>query len=476
MLLILLSRNCGIIGGDITSRSYAEREVEHRGVTFPAPDNENSCKNQFIIVHKRIDALQEECTLFNRDVGRRLDDCESATHDLSGKLLGGLSDMNTRFSELTIDDMFVKMLQQGVESTRSNLEEFKKVYMSFREKAFAPLLGNVDANNLCVNELVKDVTSTRGDVRSLTQKVQKLNQTLSLLEKGTDSGFSKLGPDVSNPQTKSLGFDDSCLEGVSPGSQRRGSLGTDRTNASHNITQTIDTLRDSISNLENRVIHVETQCRQSVARAENTSDDVCCSACARVADGLSMNIRNVNTLYNALLSTGLLTDKVSGDLITNFRDGRQVVGPLFSTPSEPKGKNGIISFASPINIHPRGNSMGANKTIGNLRVDETLSETNDMGVNKKVYEEQLKLSPVFNGEDTSKFRPWIKRIKKSVNSGFYNPHRVCHLKAEGAIESFISKHLHEDWDSLKAKLRTCFSDLRTTQDCVKAVHGCKQGK
>ena len=63
----------------------------------------------------------------------------------------------------------------------------------------------------------------------------------------------------------------------------------------------------------------------------------------------------------------------------------------------------------------------------------------------------------------------------SVNSGFYNPHRICHMKAEGAIESFISKHLHEDWDSLKTKLRTCFSDLHMTQDCVKAVHGCKQG-
>ena len=120
--------------------------------------------------------------------------------------------------------------------------------------------------------------------------------------------------------------------------------------------------------------------------------------------------------------------------------------------------------------------MGMNRTIRNLRVDETLSETNDMGVNKKVYKEQLKLTPVFNGEDTSKFRPWIKRIEKSVNSGFYNPHRVCHLKAEGAVESFISKHLHEDWDSLKAKLRIRFSDLRTTQDCVKAVRGCKQGK
>ena len=114
--------------------------------------------------------------------------------------------------------------------------------MSFDEKAFAPLLGNVDANNLCVNELVKDLTSMRGDVRSLTQKVHKMSQTLSLLEKGMDSGFPKLKPDVSSPQTKMLGFDDSCLEGEHPGSRRWGSFGTDGTEASHNITQTIDTL------------------------------------------------------------------------------------------------------------------------------------------------------------------------------------------------------------------------------------------
>ena len=119
--------------------------------------------------------------------------------------------------------------------------------------------------------------------------------------------------------------------------------------------------------------------------------------------------------------------------------------------------------------------MNSMKNVGDLKVDDTLNDTNDMGVNRKVYEEQLKLIPVFNGEDTSKFRCWIKSIEESVNPRFYNPHRICHMKAEGAIESFISKHLHEDWDSLKAKLRTCFSDLHTTQDCVKAVYGCKQG-
>ena len=122
------------------------------------------------------------------------------------------------------------------------MEEFKKVYTSFREKAFAPLLGNVDANNLCVNELVKDVTSMKGDVRSLTQKVHKMSQTLSLLEKGTDSGFPKSQPDVSSPQTKMLGFDDSCHEGEHSRSQKWGFLSTDGTDASQDITQTIDTL------------------------------------------------------------------------------------------------------------------------------------------------------------------------------------------------------------------------------------------
>ena len=53
-------------GGDIASQSYAECEVDHRGVTFSTPDNENVCKNQFIIVHKHVDTLQEEFTQVNR--------------------------------------------------------------------------------------------------------------------------------------------------------------------------------------------------------------------------------------------------------------------------------------------------------------------------------------------------------------------------------------------------------------------------
>ena len=80
-------------------------------MTFSTPDNENVCKNQFIIVHKCVDALQEEFTQVNHDVGQHLDHCENANHNLSRKLFEGFNDFDTKFSELTIDDMFVKMLQ-----------------------------------------------------------------------------------------------------------------------------------------------------------------------------------------------------------------------------------------------------------------------------------------------------------------------------------------------------------------------------
>ena len=182
--------------------------------------------------------------------------------------------------------------------------------------------------------------------------------------------------------------------------------------------------------------NIETQCRQFAARTGKMDDDMCCDACAKVADSLTMNTKNINTLYTALVSEGLLTEKIGENLITNFQNGWQVVGPLFSTPvSGNKGKNGVIPFVSPMGMHSHSALMNSTKNIGDLKVDETSNETNDMGVNRKVYEEQLKLIPVFNGEDTSKFRHWIKSIKISVNSGFYNPHRICHMKAEGAIES-----------------------------------------
>ena len=178
----------------------------------------------------------------NHDVGQCLDQYENANDDLCERLTMGLKDIDTKFSELMIDDMFVKMLQQGVENTQTDLEEFKNVYSSFREKAFTPLLGNVDTNSLCFNELGKDVTTIQEDVWSLTLKVHKMSQTLSSLEKSMNSEFPKLKPDEGNFQMKVLGFNDSCQEGEYSRLQGWGSPGKDRPGVSQNMARTVDTL------------------------------------------------------------------------------------------------------------------------------------------------------------------------------------------------------------------------------------------
>ena len=98
----------------------------------------------------------------------------------------GFQDIDTKLSELLIEDMFIKDLQQNVESIQKNLNEFKTVYTSFQENSFIPLMGNVDANNICLNELSKDVMNVQENVWSITQKVHKMGQTMSSFEKSLD--------------------------------------------------------------------------------------------------------------------------------------------------------------------------------------------------------------------------------------------------------------------------------------------------
>ena len=67
------------------------------------------------------------------------------------------------------------------------------------------------------------------------------------------------------------------------------------------------------------------------------------------------------------------------------------MGPLFSTPTSTiKGKNGVITYTSPADMVSQNATINCMKSIGEWKVHETLSETSDMGANKKVYEDQLK--------------------------------------------------------------------------------------
>ena len=80
-------------------------------MTFLTPNNEKCSRDQFVVVHKCVDALQEELGHSNCELSKCLKDCEYVNDELCNKLTVGFQDMDTKFAELYIDDMFVKNLQ-----------------------------------------------------------------------------------------------------------------------------------------------------------------------------------------------------------------------------------------------------------------------------------------------------------------------------------------------------------------------------
>ena len=89
------------------------------------------------------------------------------------------------------------------------------MYTSFWEKAFTPLLGNVDTNNLCLNELGRDVTSVKENVHSLTQKVDNMSQMVSSYERNltpVNQELTQVKGDLLGLQTKVSDFMDLCQQ------------------------------------------------------------------------------------------------------------------------------------------------------------------------------------------------------------------------------------------------------------------------
>ena len=110
--------------GDITLWSNAEQHGDDVGVTFSTPNNDNISHNQFIVTHKCMDTLQEEFTQVNLDLKCHLNYCETVNDDLCNKLTIGLQGLDTKYSELLIDDLFVKQLQKSVEIVEKKLSDF----------------------------------------------------------------------------------------------------------------------------------------------------------------------------------------------------------------------------------------------------------------------------------------------------------------------------------------------------------------
>ena len=268
-------------------------------MTFSTPNNEKLSRDQFVVVHKCVDALQEELGHSNHELSKCLKDCEHVNDELCNKLTVGFQDMDTKLVELYIDNTFVKDLQQNVESIQKDLDEFQNVYTSFHEKSFAPLMGNVDANSICLNKPGKDVTNVQENVQSISQKVYKLGQTVSSIEKNMNTGCSKelmqLRRDFISLHLRVSDFIDLCQQVACFESMcHRTTDDIQEGISSHfydNTVSKVDGLEASICNLESHMDNIETQCRQFAAQTGKMDDDVCCNACTKVVDSLTMNTK-----------------------------------------------------------------------------------------------------------------------------------------------------------------------------------------
>ena len=137
------------------------------------------------------------------------------------------------------------------------------MYTLFWEKAFTPLLGNVDTNNLCLNELRRDVTSVKENVWSLTQKVDDMGQTVFSYENNLDpvnQQLTQVKGDLLSLRTKVSDFIDLCQQTGCFEPQGYGSADDSKVSTQCDIVFKLDMIKKSLCGLEDRMTCIETQC------------------------------------------------------------------------------------------------------------------------------------------------------------------------------------------------------------------------
>ena len=134
-------------------------------------------------------------------------------------------------------------------------------------------MGNVDANSICLNELGKDVMNVQENVWSISQKVHKMGQTVSSIEKNMNTRYSKelaqLRRDFISLHLRVSDFIDLCQQVAcfeSPCHRTTDDIQEGMSSHSYdNIVSKVDGLEASICNLESCMDNIETQFRQFAA-------------------------------------------------------------------------------------------------------------------------------------------------------------------------------------------------------------------
>ena len=126
------------------------------------------------------------------------------------------------------------------------------MYTLFWEKAFTPLLGNVDANNLCLNELGRDVMLVKDNVHSLTQEVDNMSHMVSSYERNltpVNQELTQVKGDLLGLRTKVSDFMDLCQQVGCFEPQGHGSVEDSKVGI-QDIVLKYDMLKKSVCSLE----------------------------------------------------------------------------------------------------------------------------------------------------------------------------------------------------------------------------------
>ena len=91
--------------GNIASGAYAEFAGTDQGPSSLTPKIVSNNDGQWSIVHKHVDALEDELCNNNHELVRRIDECNNLNQELSDRLTESFWNIDTKIDGFLIDDL-----------------------------------------------------------------------------------------------------------------------------------------------------------------------------------------------------------------------------------------------------------------------------------------------------------------------------------------------------------------------------------
>ena len=403
--------------------------------------------------------------------------------------------------------------------TRERLRHVESTLEGVREQVSAtsrddtPLLGASDAN--------------RDALRDLNRKIQTIGTNLDKVNQKADNIRGDLNHQVNDTQQAISGFRSDVAAVNTIATDLQGSMNDLNTirNSVNDLTVEQATLRRLDTDMTTVKRGVQDNTRQldrhvndlrlsvNTLRDQFSTTHESCTTARLLQDRVNTLNNEFRVFLRTLEGQGVVPPGTSNDYTEPCMADTNMLAPDASTPNRhgllrtrtmppTPGLLGMSTGAQPQNnngaqggvaaVPPTGTHIDLEYDINDLRCNQTLDDLRMCsggvdtvappptanaanGANKKLFEECAKAIKIYDGADSTQFRPWIRSIEKATSCGIYSPHKVAHMKSIGALEKVVRQNMHRTWGDLKQVLQHRFSDLRTDQDTVRALASCRQG-